>query len=128
MTYTTRKPSTGTVAALGSTFDDVMSTVKQMGGAIDSYLPEALCRVDQLRALRKDRSPVQALFGKKPTVPVPVCYKTPPGQKGVGVVSAMKPLRGSVYIYEHPTLVWVGLTAVFAVPFLAGFLVGRKTK
>lgn len=124
MSYTTRKIGTGHVEALG----DAWGTVKSMSGGVDSYLPEVFCRIDQLRALRKDRSPLQAMFGKAPTVPVPSCVEMPPGMPGIGVQSAIKPLRAGVYLYQHPTIVWLGLAAVFAVPFLAGYAVGRRKK
>jgi hypothetical protein len=122
MSYTSRK--IGAQVALG----DVWDTVKSMSGAVDPYLPEALCRVDQIRALRKDRTVLQSLLGKKPTVPVPVCARTPPNMKGMGVEKAIKPLRAAVYAYQHPVHVWLGLTAILMVPFFAGYAVGRSSK
>jgi hypothetical protein len=122
MSYTTRKSERA--AALGDTWD----TVKSMSGAVDPYLPEALCRIDQIRALRKGRTALQTFFGKSPTVPVPDCYSLAPGQGGIGVEAAIKPLRAAVYVYQHPIIVWLGLTAVLAVPFIAGYVVGRSKK
>jgi hypothetical protein len=119
MSYTTRKTE-----ALGDTWD----TVKSMSSAVDPYLPEAFCRIDQMRALKTDRTPLQAMFGKKPTVPVPTCSTTPPGKKGIGVERAMKPLRAGVFVYRSPIVVWLGLTAVLMVPFIAGYAVGKKRK
>jgi hypothetical protein len=122
MSYTSRKIRAQ--VALGDTWD----TVKSMSGGVDPYLPEALCRIDQLRALTVDRTPLQALFGKGPTVPVPVCAMTAPGQKGIGVEKAIKPLRAAVFVDQHPIVVWLGLTAVLMVPFVAGYAVGRMKK
>ena len=123
MTHRYRKPRSPR-AAMGDTWD----TVKSLSAGIDPYLPEALCRVDQIRALRKDRSPLEAMLGKGPTVPVPSCYEVAPGQSGIGVEKALKPLRAGVYVYEHPIVVWLGATAVLAVPMLIGYMLGRRTK
>jgi hypothetical protein len=121
MSNTTRKPQLG---SLGDAWD----TVKSMSSAVDPYLPEAFCRVDQIRALRKDRTALQVLFGKNPTVPVPTCSTTPPGRAGIGIEKAMKPLRAGAYVYQHPKTVWLGLTVFLAVPMLVGFVIGRKTR
>src|SRR5512144_1537789 len=90
MAYTTPNSS-----VLGDTWD----TVKSMSAAIDPYLPEALCRIDEIRALHKDRTALQAFFGKPPTVPVPNCMQALPGQHGIGVEKALKPLRAAAYVY-----------------------------
>ena len=124
MAYTTRKSGTARVA-LGDTWD----TVKSLSGSVDPYLPEALCRIDQLRALRQDRTALQVLFGKRKTVAVPTCARIRddlPG--GIGVEKAIKPLRAAVYVYENPASVWLGAAAVFMVPFLIGYAVGRNKK
>jgi hypothetical protein len=85
--------------------------------------------IDQIRALRKDRTGVQAMFGKKPTVPVPACVRVPDNKPGgVGVNKVIGKLRAVTYVYQHPIVVWLGLTAVLAVPFLAGVAVGRMKK
>ena len=117
-----RKSGTARVA-LGDTWD----TVKSISGAVDPYLPEALCRIDQIRALRNERTPLQVLFGKRPTVAIPACARVRddlPG--GIGVERAIKPLRAAVYVYENPASVWLGAAAVFMVPFLIGYAVGKK--
>jgi hypothetical protein len=119
MSYTSRN------LGLGDTWD----TVKSMSASVDPYLPEAFCRVDQIRALRKDRTVAQAMFGKKPTVPVPACVRVPDNKPGgVGVSKVIDKLRAVTYVYQHPIVVWLGLTAVLAVPFLAGVAVGRMKK
>lgn len=117
MSYTPR-------ATLGDTWD----TVKSLSVGIDPYLPEALCRVDQIRALHKDRTALQAFFGKPPTVPVPNCIAMPPGQKGIGVEKALAPLRAAAYVYQNPMVVWAGLTAVLMIPFAAGYFVGKRSR
>lgn len=118
------KRNTGVHVALGDTWD----TVKSMSASVDPYLPEALCRIDQIRALRQGRTPLQALFGKKPTVPIPACITTPAGRGGIGVEKAIKPLRAGAYVYRHPTIVWAGLTAILGVPMLVGYMLGRRSK
>jgi len=99
-----------------------------IGGAADPDLPEAMCRVAQLQALGKGRTPLQALFGKKPTVPVPTCVKAPPGQGGIGLERAVKPLRALVYVNQHPIAAWAGLTALFGVPVLLGYMIGKASR
>lgn len=116
MTYTARNSP-----ALGDAWD----TIKSASAAIDPYLPETFCRIDELRALHKDRTALQAFFGKPPTVPVPNCVRTLPGQHGIGVEKALKPLRAAAYVYRHPVAVWAGLTAILTIPFVAGYFVGR---
>lgn len=109
--------------------DSLVDIAKGAAGSVDPYLPEALCRVDQIRALRKNRGFVAAVFGKPPTVEVPRCQVTPPGLTGgVGVGGAIRPLRGAAYVYEHPTVVAIGIVAVIAVPYLLGYIHGRTTR
>lgn len=108
--------------------DGLLDNLKKMSGAIDPYLPEALCRVDQIRALRKNRGFISSVFGKKATVEVPQCYEMPPDQNGIGVEGSLRPLRSAVYVYKHPTLVALGILSVFTVPFLVGYAYGRKRR
>jgi hypothetical protein len=129
MSYTTRKGH----AVMGDAFSDLMKCGKGIVGAVvggvgDPYLPEAICRVSQLQALSKDRTPMQTLFGKKPTGPVPACAPTPPGQKGMGLEKVIAPLRAMVYVNQNPAMAWLGLAAVFGTPLLIGFMIGRKTR
>ncbi len=125
MSYTRKN---GAVAALGGTWDDALSVVKNMSGSVDPYLPEVLCRVDQIRALRKDRSVLQMLTGKAPTVAVPNCSTTAPGLPGIGVEEAVAPLRAYVYMNQNPWIVWLGITAALMVPFLLGYSAGKGSK
>ena len=132
MSYTTRK-------GMGDTASDLIAAIKYIptaleygplivGVAKDPYLPEAICRVSQLKALSVNRTPLQAMFGKRPTVAVPSCSTTPPGRKGAGVEKAIGPLRKLVYVSQHTTAVWAGLTALLVVPMLVGYMIGRKTR
>ena len=132
MSYTTRKTG-GVQVAMGDSFSDLLRCSKSaigtaIGGATDPYLPEVLCRISQLQALAQDRSPLQALLGKKPTVPVPACVRTPPGQKGIGLERATRPLRGLVYVNQHPVTAWLGLTAILGVPLLVGYMLGKRSR
>lgn len=119
---------------MGDAFSDLIACGKSIvgtaaAGAADPYLPEVICRVSQLQALAKDRTPLQALFGRKPTVPVPNCPPTPAGVKGgLGLQHMIKPIRGLVYVNQHPLVAWAGLTALLGVPLLAGYLIGKATK
>ena len=113
---------------MGGADSGLLDNLKKMSGAVDPYLPEALCRVDQIRALRKNRGFLSSMLGKKATVSVPECYPMPPGANGIGVEQALRPLRGAVYIYEHPTLVALGVLSVFAVPFFVGYAYGRSRR
>jgi hypothetical protein len=134
MSYTTRKTEDGTAIPLGGDpLSDLIKCSKTaigtvIGGATDPYFAEVLCRISQLQALSKDRTPVQALFGKKPTVAIPQCVSVPPGQKGMGIEVAIKPMRAVVYVHQHPITVWLGLTALLGTPILIGYMIGRRSK
>src|SRR5512147_197278 len=131
MSYEKRK--TGTVhVAMGDAFSDLVACGKSAigvaaGGVADPYLPEVICRISQLQALAKDRTPLQALMGKKPTVAVPNCTRTPAGAKGgIGLERAVKPLRGLVYVNQHPVTAWLGLAAILGVPVVLGYMLGTR--
>ena len=120
--------------AMGDAFSDLLKCGQSAigvaaGGATDPYLPEVICRISQLQALAKGRTPVQMLLGKKPTAPVPACTRTPANRKGgIGLERAIKPLRGLVYVNQHPVTVWLGLTAILGVPMLLGYMIGRRSR
>ena len=129
MGYTRRNPR----SALGDSLSDLVKCGQSaigtaIGGAADPYLPEMLCRVTQLQALGKGRTPLQTLFGKKPTVPIPACVTTPPGKGGIGLERAIKPMRALVYVNKNPATVWLGLTALLGVPMLIGYAIGKKAR
>lgn len=127
MSYTTRK------TPMGDVFTDLIKCGQTAAGAIigggtDPYLPEAICRVSQLQALSKGRTPLQTLFFKKPTAPVPTCVPTPPGKPGIGLEHAVKPLRALVYVNQHPATVWLAVTALFGVPLAVGYMIGKRKR
>lgn len=119
---------------MGDALSDLLACGKTIvgtaaSGAVDPYLPEVICRISQLQALSTGRTPIQAMFGKKPTVPVPTCNSTPATAKGkVGLDRAVKPLRALVYVNQHPVVIWAGLTALLGVPLLAGYMIGKARK
>jgi hypothetical protein len=132
MSYTSRKTGTSQVA-MGDAFSDLLACGRSaigtaVGGATDPYFPEVICRFSQLQALSKGRTPLQALMGKKPTVAVPACAKTPPGKGGIGLERAVKPLRAAVFVNQHPIAVWAGLTAILGVPMLVGYMIGKRSR
>ncbi|MEO6382480.1 MAG: hypothetical protein ABIO35_10900 [Nitrobacter sp.] len=124
MSYSRTRPQ----AALGDTWSDTLSSVKAMTGSVDPYLPEILCRIDKIRALRKKRTMLQAILGEPPTVPVPTCVSMPPGLPGVGIEFAVTPLRITSWVVENPLLAIVGLATAVAVPYALGYSVGRRSK
>lgn len=131
MTYAIRRY--GTRVALGGPLDDLAKCGKgivgtAVGGATDPYLPEVICRIGEIQALTTGRTPLQTLFGKKPTVAVVPCKPAPPGKGGIGLEHAVKPLRAIVYLQRNPIAVWLGITAVLAVPMTLGFILGRKSR
>lgn len=127
MSYTTRKSRYA--EPMGDAFTDLIKCGSGIaGGLADPYLPEVMCRITQLKALTAGRTPLQAMFGKKPTSPVPACATTRLGQKGIGIERLVKPLRALVYVHQHPATAWLGLTALLGVPMLVGYMIGRKTR
>ncbi len=131
MTYTTRKSRYA--EPMGDSLSDLIKCGQSaigaaIGGATDPYLPEVMCRIAQLQALGKGRTPLQTLFGKKPTVAVPACAAVAPGRGGIGLEKAVKPLRSLVYVNQHPVAVWLGLTALLGVPVLLGYMIGKGSR
>jgi hypothetical protein len=93
-------------ASVGGTVKDILD---------DPYLPEIACYVEQLHAINNN-------------LPLPVCQQLPPGLPGQGVgLQKIRPfVRGYVYAEQHPWMKPVALAALFGVPFLVGYLVGRR--
>lgn len=132
MSYEKRKTGDAQVA-MGDALSDLIACGKSAigvaaGGAADPYLPEVMCRLSQLQALSKNRTPLQALFGKKPTVPVPACPKTPAGKGGIGLERAVKPLRAAVFVNQHPITAWLAVAAILGVPMFAGYMIGKRSR
>lgn len=96
-----------------------LATIKQVGGQAisvleDPYLPEMACRVAQLNAIEMKR-------------PVPYCPATPGGKTGgIGLRKVAPVMRAYVYAEQHPIVKPVAVAAVIGVPFLLGYLVGRR--
>ena len=98
-----------------------MNALTQAGGALgtgakvvsDPYLPEVLCRVDQL---------AQIEAGARVLTP---CVQMPPGRVGgIGLRKVVQPLRAYVYAEQHPWIYPVAIGALVGIPFLLGYLAG----
>jgi hypothetical protein len=118
MSYLSRKPR----SALGDFASVVIQTLNNAGGALgtgskvvtDPYLPEVLCRVNQLAQIEQ-------------RVPITACAKTPPGRTGgIGLRKVVAPLRAYVYAEQRPWIQPVAIAAAVGVPFVLGYLLGRK--
>ena len=98
-------------AAMG----DLTSTLNAaVDVASDPYLPEIVCRIQQLKQVAQNQ-------------PVQQCTDTPdsvPG--GLGLRNAMPVLRGYVYAQQNPWVYPVAILAVLGLPFVLGFELGRS--
>jgi hypothetical protein len=82
----------------------------------DPYLPEAICRAQQLVAIENKR-------------PVPVCTTTRDGLVGgIGLRRVMPVVRGFVYAEQHPWTYPVAGAVVIGIPVLIGYLIGKGLK
>lgn len=63
---------------------------------------------------------------QQPAKPLPPGAPPPPRVRGIGLCSAVRPLKAVTFIAERPWVVPVGLTAVFGLVFAMGFLTGRE--
>jgi hypothetical protein len=114
MTYHRSRSSLGDVASTIHSVATGLNTAVDIG--TDPYLPETICRAQQLVAIENKR-------------PVPLCARTADGLRGgIGLRGAMPVLRGYVYAQQHP---WVypavGAVAI-GVPILIGYLLGKGSK
>lgn len=111
---------------MGDSASDLMDRLKQyantaiavgsqvQGVLEDPYLPEIACRINQLHAIEKK-------------TPLPPCAKTPPGKRGgIGLRNVAPVLRAYVYAEQHPIVKPVAIAALLGVPFLVGYLVGKR--
>lgn len=103
---------------------DVASTLANLATAVqtgvevgsDPYLPETICRAQQLIAIENQR-------------PVPACASTPANLSGgIGLRIAMPVLRGLVYAQQHKWVYPVAVAGVIGVPMLVGYLLGKGSK
>lgn len=100
----------GRPAALGG-ISDVAQAALDVSS--DPYLPEAVCRVRQLKAIESRTA-------------VPPCVTTAPDLVGgIGLRKAMRPLRAFVYAEQHPWLYAVVVATVVGVPALIGYRLGK---
>jgi hypothetical protein len=100
---------------LGMSAAEAVAAVSDMARALtDPYLPETICRVKQLYNVRTGKAVV-------------ACAKTPTGKTGgIGMSKAIPPLRGVVYAEQHPWVYPVGAAVAVGVPFLLGYLFGKR--
>lgn len=98
-----RPQAMGDLTSIMTTIDEVIS---------DPYLPEAMCRVDQIYEARTGAAVKQ-------------CAPTPAGQPStIGLNYAMPVFRYVVYAEQHPWVWPATAVAVFGIPFLLGFALG----
>jgi hypothetical protein len=97
--------------ATGSILDTAGQALEAAGKVIeDPALPEVTRIVLRLNATTKGGA-----GGKLPA-------------RGIGLSSAVTPLRGFLYYRENPWVVPVGLIAILGAPFYMGYLFGKKRK
>lgn len=82
----------------------------------DPYLPEVICRVQQLKNIDHGE-------------PVTVCAETPDGVAGgVGLRNAMAPLRAYVFAQQNKWVYPVAVAAILGIPLLLGYELGKGSK
>jgi hypothetical protein len=96
-----------TIAAATSTAADVVN---------DPYLPETICRAQQLVAIENRHA-------------LPACANSPAGMAGgIGLRKLMLPLRGLVYAEQHRWVYPVAAVAAIGVPMALGYLLGKGSR
>lgn len=81
--------------------------------ATDPYIPEIVCRVQQLKQIGSNQ-------------PVQVCTDTPDTVVGgVGIRSAMPALRAYVFAQQNPWVYPVAIAAILGIPLWIGYELGR---
>lgn len=102
---------------LGMSVAEVTDALSSMARALtDPYLPETVCRAKQIYAIRTGQ-------------PVPQCPKTKPNLPGgIGLRKAMVPVRSFAYAEQHTWVYPVSVAVALGVPFLLGYLIGKKNK
>lgn len=113
----TRKRHRRSLSGLGD-LSSVLTTIENAVGAgldvaSDPYLPEVICRIGQLHAIKGNQ-------------PVPPCATTPPGLPGgVGLDKAMYPLRAYVYAEQNPWVYPLAALVIFGLPMFIGYELGK---
>lgn len=93
---------------------EVLALLSKAQGVIeDPYLPELVCLTTQLRAVEARK-------------PLPVCQPTIPRAGGIGLRKAVPLVKAYVYAEQHPWVKPVAVAAALGIPFLLGYLVGRR--
>ncbi len=119
MSYQVQQALGGAATSATDTLTKYLEQLKNAGVqalniAADPYLPEMICKVSQLHAIEVGQA-------------VPTCPKTPPGKiGGVGMRNLMPVVRGYVYAQQHPPVKVLAIAGVLGVPFLLGYLLGRR--
>ena len=98
-----RRPAMGDLLSEINTAVDVAS---------DPYMPEVVCRIQQLKAIGNGQ-------------PVGVCAETAPGTPGIGQGPVMPALRAYVYAQQNTWVYPVAIAVVLGIPFLVGKMVGE---
>lgn len=93
---------------------DISSTITTaLDVAADPYLPEVVCRVQQLTQIDHGQ-PVQACLNTPDTV-----------VGGVGIARAIPALRAYVYAQENPWVYYVAAAGLIGLPMLIGYRLGK---
>lgn len=101
------RPAMGDLASVLSTAADVAS---------DPYLPEVVCRIQQLKNIDRGEA-------------VAVCAESPDGVSGgVGLRNAMGPLRAYVYAQQNKWVYPLAVAAILGIPMWIGYEIGRTSK
>jgi len=89
---------------------DLLSTLATaVDVANDPYMPEVVCRIQQLKAVNNGQA-------------VPTCADTPDGTAGIGQGLVMPALRAYVYAQQNTWVYPMAILAVVGVPFWLGMM------
>jgi hypothetical protein len=99
------------IGALGS-----LESVLASAGAVasDPYLPEIVCQMQQLQQIEAGGAVIECV----PTAP------DLPG--GIGLRKAVGPMRAYVYAEQNKWVYPLAVLALFGLPMLVGYEIGRK--
>jgi hypothetical protein len=94
---------------------DVAGTINTAINVVDDpFLPELVCRIDQLTNIEHGRE-------------VGVCANTPDGTTGgVGIGPLMPALRAYVFAQQNKWVYGVAAVAILGIPFLLGYEYGKE--
>jgi hypothetical protein len=81
--------------------------------ASDPYMPEIICRIQQLKQIGRNEVPQ-------------ICADTPSTvASSVGLQSAVPALRAYVYAQQNPWVYPAAIAAIIGLPFWLGYELGR---